>query len=211
SLRMSSEQKYKEGDGLRTSFEATNASELMVFTDRQQCYKTKLSDFADTKASALGAYLPTVLKMDEGENAIFVMDPKGYKGSVLYIYENGKAARVELSGFETKTNRKKLQNAYCDKSKLVAIIPLYEDKEIAVFSSDGRAVLFSSALLAPKAAKNTQGVAVMSLKKNRLVTEACELSETGIKNASRYRVRSLPAAGALLKEEDSGNEQITFE
>ena len=211
SLRMSSEQKYKEGDGLRTSFEATNASELMVFTDRQQCYKTKLSDFADTKASALGAYLPTVLKMDEGENAIFVMDPKGYKGSVLYIYENGKAARVELSGFETKTNRKKLQNAYCDKSKLVAIIPLYEDKEIAVFSSDGRALLFSSALLAPKAAKNTQGVAVMSLKKSRLVTEACELSDTGIKNASRYRVRSLPAAGALLKEEDSGNEQITFE
>ena len=211
SLRMSSEQKYKEGDGLRTSFEATNASELMVFTDRQQCYKTKLSDFADTKASALGAYLPTVLKMDEGENAIFVMDPKGYKGIVLYIYENGKAARVELSGFETKTNRKKLQNAYCDKSKLVAIIPLYEDKEIAVFSSDGRALLFSSALLAPKAAKNTQGVAVMSLKKSRLVTEACELSDTGIKNASRYRVRSLPAAGALLKEEDSGNEQITFE
>ena len=211
SLRMSSEQKFKEGDGLRASFEAANASELMVFTDRQQCYKTRLSDFADTKASALGAYLPTVLKMDEGENALFVMDPKGYKGSVLYVYENGKAARVELSGFETKTNRKKLQNAYCDKSKLVAIIPLYEDKEIAVFSSDGRAVLFSSALLAPKAAKNTQGVAVMSLKKNRLVTEACELSATGIKNASRYRVRSLPAAGALLKEEDSGNEQISLE
>ncbi|MBQ7460605.1 MAG: topoisomerase IV [Oscillospiraceae bacterium] len=210
SLRMSGEQKYKEGDSLLISFETTNASELLVFTDRQQCYKTRLSDFPDTKASALGAYLPTVLKMDEGENAVFVMDPKGYRGSVLYVYENGKAARVELSGFETKTNRKKLTNAYSDKSPLKATIPLYEDIEVAVFSSDGRALVFSSALLAPKSAKNTQGVTVISLKKNKTVSAALPLSSSAIKNSSRYRVRTLPAAGALLKEEDSGNEQMSM-
>ena len=210
SLRMSSEQKFKEGDSLMLSYEATNASELLVFTDKFQCYKTRLSDFPDTKASALGSYLPTTLKMDEGESAIFVMDPRGYKGSVLYVYENGKAAKVELSGFETKTNRKKLTGAYCEKSPLVAIIPLYEDAEAAVFSSDGRAVVFSTALLTPKTTKNTQGVQVMTLKKNKVVTDARLLSETAIKNHARYRVRAVPAAGALLKEEDAGNEQLTL-
>ncbi|MBQ4381103.1 MAG: topoisomerase IV [Oscillospiraceae bacterium] len=211
SLRMSSEQKFKEGDELLLSFEADNASELLVFTDKYQCYKTRLSDFADTKASALGSYLPTVLKMDEGENAIYVLDPKDYSGSVVFFYEGGKAARVELTGYQTKLNRKKLTGAYSDKAPLVSIVPLKEDIEIALTASDGRCMVFSTAHLAPKTSKTTQGVAVMSLKKNKVLVSARPLAETPIKNVSRYRVRSVPAAGALLREEDSGNEQLTIE
>ena len=211
SLRMSSEQKFKDGDELLLSFEADNASELLVFTDKYQCYKTRLSDFADTKASALGSYLPTVLKMDEGENAIYVLDPKDYSGSVVFFYEGGKAARVELAGYQTKLNRKKLTGAYSDKAPLVSIVPLKEDIEIALTASDGRCMVFSTAHLAPKTSKTTQGVAVMSLKKNKVLVSARPLAETPIKNVSRYRVRSVPAAGALLREEDSGNEQLTIE
>ena len=210
SLRMSGEQKFKEGDELLLSFDASNRSELLVFTDRQQCYKTRLSDFQDTKASALGAYLPTALGMDEGESAIFVMDPKDYSGGVMFVFENGKAARVELSGYATKTNRKKLTGAYSDKSPLAAILPLYGDGEVAVYSGDGRALIFSTALLAPKTSKNTQGVAVMALKKNKKVTEAKPLAETPIRDAARYRVRTLPAAGALLREDDCGFTQLTL-
>ncbi|MBQ6756673.1 MAG: topoisomerase IV [Oscillospiraceae bacterium] len=211
SLRMSGEQKYKEGDSLMLSYETQNSAELLVFTDKAQCYKTRLSDLPDGKASALGQYLPTVLKMDDGENAIFVMEPRDYTGNVLYVYENGKCAKVELSGFATKTNRKKLTGAYCDKSPLIAIVPLYEDKELALYSSDGRCMLFQTALLMPKTSKNTLGVQVMSLKKNRVVTSVRDVAESGIKNVSRYRVKTVPAAGALLKEDDTGNEQLTLE
>ncbi len=210
SLRGSGEQKYKEGDGLRCSFEAKNSSELLVFTDRYQCYKTRLSEIPDTKASALGVYLPTQLKMDEGESALYVCDPLDYSASLLLMFENGKAARIELAGFETKTNRKKLTSAYSDKSPLVGFMPLYEDCEAAVYTSDGRCVVFQTALLAPKPTKNTQGVAVVTLKKNRTVTELRRLSDTGIGNASRYRVRSLPATGALLREEDREERQLSL-
>ncbi len=210
SLRMSGEQKFKEGDGLLASFEARNSSELLVFTDRYQCYKTRLSDIPDAKASALGAYLPTQLAMDEGENAIYVCDPLDYSGSILLLYENGKAARVALSGFETKTNRKKLTSAYCDKSPLVGFLPVYEDFEAAAYTSDGRCVVFSTALLAPKPTKNTQGVAVLTLKRNKTAVRLARLEGSGIKNVSRYAVRTLPAAGALLKEEDTGEEQLSL-
>ncbi len=210
SLRMSGEQKFKEGDGLLTKFEATNNSELLVFTDRFQCYKTRLSEFGDTKASALGTYVPTQLKMEEGESAIFVCVPGDYTGNLIYFYENGKAARVALSGFETKTNRKKLANAYSDRSPLVAILPILEDTDVAVYTSDGRAVVFPTILLMPKTTKNTQGVGVVSPKKNRIVTDARLLAETRIKNVSRYRVRSIPAAGALLRDEDREEQQMSF-
>ena len=210
SLRMSSEQKYKDGDGLARTFEATNRSELLVFTDRQQCYKTRVSDFADTKASVLGAFLPSVLGMDEGENVVFVMDPGDYSGSVMFFYENGKAARVELSGYATKTNRKRLTGAYCDKSRLVKIIELKEDTELAIFSTDGRALIFKTSLLAPKSSKTTQGVAVMSLKRQHTLSDARPLAETSIKNLARYRVRALPAAGAVIKEEDSEEQQLSL-
>ena len=210
SLRMSGEQKYKEGDGLKQTFEATNRSHLLVFTDRQQCYKAKLSDFEDTKASLLGSYLPTVLGMDESENAIFVVDPDDYTGSLIFFYENGKASRVELSGFATKTNRKKLTNAYSDKSPLVAMVKVKEDIQIAVYSTEGRALVFNTALLAPKTSKSTQGVSLMTLKKKYSLETARPLENTAIKNLSRYRVKNIPAAGALLKEEDMEEQQLSL-
>ena len=210
SLRMSSEQKFKEGDQLQLSYESTNNAGVLVFTDKFQCYKAHLYDFADTKASALGSYLPTALKMDEGESAIFVMDPGDYSGGLLFVFENGKAARVELSAYETKTNRKKLTGAYSDKSPLAAILPIAEDMEIALYTSDGRALVLSTALLSPKATRATQGVAVVTAKKNRRVVSASPLTDTPIKDASRYAVRSIPAAGALLKEEDRGEKQMSL-
>jgi len=210
SLRMSGEQKYKEGDGLLRTFEATNRAELLVFTDRAQVYKTRLSDFPDTKASVMGSYLPTVLQMEDGESVVSVVSPGDYAGSVLFFYENGKAARVELAGYATKTNRKKLTNAYSDKSPLRAILHLTADREVAAYSTEGRALVFSTSLLAPKTSRTTQGVAVLTLKKKFTLDRALPLEETSIENPSRYRVRSLPAAGALLRSEDMEEKQLTL-
>ena len=211
SLRMSGEQKFKEGDSLSYCAEATNRGELLVFTDCYQCYKSRLSDFEDGKASQLGDYLPQKLGMDQGENVVSVVLPGDYKGFVLFFFENGKAAKVPLSAYETKTNRKKLISAYSDKSPLKKVIALSADEQVAVYSSDGRAAVFSTAQLLPKATKNTQGVSVMSLKKKAVVTNALLLSESGIVNPGRYRSRTVPTAGALLKDEDSLEKQITFE
>ncbi len=210
SLRMSGEQKFKEGDGLLTSFEARNSGELLVFTDRYQCYKTRLSEIPETKASALGAYLPTQLGMEEGENALFVCDPRDYAGSVLLLFENGKAARIALSAFETKTNRKKLTGAYSDKSPLAGFLPVYQDFEAAAYTSDGRCVVFSTVLLAPKTTRITQGVGVVTLKRGRTAVELKRLEDTHIKNVSRYRVRAVPAAGAILREEDREEQQLSL-
>lgn len=210
SLRMSGEQKYKEGDGLRTSFEATNRSELLVFTNKQQVYKTRVSEFADMKASVLGSYLPSVLKMDEDENVIWVLDPKNYSGSVVFFYENGKASRISLSAYATKTNRKKLTGAYSDKSPLMSIVQLDGDVQIAVVSTEDRAIVFPSELISEKTSRSAQGVNVMTLKKRYTVKSAAKLEDTNIKNVSRYRVKTLPAAGALLKPEDKGEEQLTL-
>ena len=210
SLRMSGEQKFKDGDGLKLSFEATNRSELLVFTDRQQVYKTRLSDFDDTKASSLGTYLPGRLNMDEGEKVKAVICPGDYKKNLLLFFENGKAARLDAATYETKTNRKKLINAYSDKSPLAAVFMISEEINAAVFSSDGRAVVFNTSLLQPKTSRSTQGVAVMNVKKNHRIVSAAPLEETAIKNVSRYRVRSLPAAGALLRDEDRGETQMSL-
>lgn len=210
SLRMSSEQKYKDGDGLKLSFEATNRTELLVFTDKQQVYKTKLSDMEDTKASALGTYLPGKLSMDEGEKVVSLIRPGDYRKNLLLFFENGKVARLDTSTYETKTNRKKLVNAYSDKSPLAAVFMISEEINVAMFSSDGRAMVFNTSLLQLKTSRSTQGVAVMSLKKNHKLVTAAPLEDTVIKNVSRYRVRSLPAAGALLKEEDRGETQMSL-
>lgn len=210
SLRMASEQKYKEGDGPAAEFDSSNRAELLVFTDRQQVYKTRLADFEDTKASVLGVYLPGKLGMDEGERVVQVIDPGDYSGQLLLFFENGKAARLMLSAYETKTNRKKLLNAYSDKSPLVCIVQLTEELELAAFSTEGRAIIFSTALLAPKTSRSTQGVGVMTMKPKYRLRAARPLHETGIKNLSRYRVRSLPAAGALLREEDRGEKQLSL-
>ena len=210
SLRMNSEQKFKDGDALRMSFEATNRTEMLIFTDKQQVYKTRLSDFDDTKASALGTYLPTKLSMDEGERVIEVVCPGNYRKNLLLFFENGKVARLDLASYETKTNRKKLINAYCDKSPLAAVYMIGEEIDIAVFSSDGRALVFNTTLLQLKTSRTTQGVAVMNLKKNHKLISAAPLTDTVIKNVSRYRVRSLPAAGALLRDEDRGETQMSL-
>ena len=210
SLRMASEQKYKEGDGPCLQWEANNRDELLVFTDKQQCYKTRLSDFDDTKASALGDYLPSKLAMDPEERALWACIPGDYSGQVLFFFENGKAARVELSAYQTQTRRKKLTGAYSDKSPLVSAFLLREDFEAAVISSEGRCVIFHTASLNPKTTRNTQGVNIMTLKPKYKVEKVLPLDLTHIQNAARYRARSLPIAGALLKEEDRGEEQMTL-
>ncbi len=210
SLRMGGEQKYKENDSLSQTFESTNRGELLVFTDRQQVYKARLSDFADTKASALGVYLPGALGMDEGESVLCMLDPGDYKGELLLAFENGKVARIPLAAYETKSNRRRLTGAYSDKSPLVAVLPLREEGEFALFSTEGRALIFKSASLAPKTSRTTQGVAVMTLKKKYCVERAAPVADTPIQNHSRYRVRNLPAAGALLREEDRGEEQMSL-
>ena len=210
SLRMASDQKYKEGDGPLLQWEANNRDELLVFTDKQQCYKTRLADFDDTKASALGDYLPSKLAMDPEEKALWACIPGDYSGHLLFFFENGKAARVELSAYQTQTRRKKLTGAYSDKSPLASAFLLREDFEAAVVSSEGRCLMFHTASLNPKATRNTQGVNIMTLKPKYRVEKVLPLDRTHIQNAARYRARSLPIAGALLKEEDRGEEQMTL-
>ena len=211
SLRMSGEQKFKEGDTLAFSTETTNKAEILVFTDQFQCYKSRLSDFEDGKASQLGDYLPQKLGFDQGETVLQVILPGDYKGFVLFFFENGKVAKVPLSAYETKTNRKKLTSAYSDKSPLKTIMSMAEDDQVAVYSTDGRAVIFSSAQLLPKTTRNTQGVSVMSIKKKAALSHARKAADSGIVNQSRYRTRTLPSAGALLKPEDAPEKQISFE
>ena len=210
SLRMSGEHKYKDGDSLRLSFEASNRGELLVLTDRQQMYKVRIAELEETKASALGLYLPTRLEMDEGESVFTVIDPGDYKGELLFFFENGKAARVPLSAYETKTRRKKLINACSDKSPVAALLQLKEEQDIVCTAGVERALVFHSSLLQPKTSRTTQGVGVMALKKGRKLTEACFLADSTIRNVSRYRVRTLPAAGALLRPEDRGEEQLSL-
>ena len=210
SLRMSGEQKYKDGDGLAVSFESTNRAELLFLTDKQQMYKARVSDFEDGKASVLGIYLPTRLKMDEGESVIAMIDPGDYKKHLLLMFENGKAARIELSAYETKTNRRKLVGAYSDKSPVKAVMLIGEEFDVACYSSDGRAMIFNTALLQPKTSRSTQGVAVMSLKAKRVLEKAMPLKDSDIQNTARYRVRSVPAAGALIKGEDRAEKQLSL-
>ena len=211
SLRMSGEQKFKEGDSLSFTKETTNKAEFLVFTDKFQCYKSRLSDFDDGKASLLGDYLPQKLGFEPGENLLSIQFCGDYRGFILFFFENGKAAKVPLSAYETKTNRKKLTGAYSDKSPLVNAMTLEEDAQIALYSSDGRAAIFSTAQLLPKTTRNTQGVAVMTLKKKAVLQNAVLLENSGIVNPGRYRTKTIPSAGMLLKEEDSGDKQQSFE
>ena len=211
SLRMSGEQKFKEGDSLSFSQEATNKAEFLVFTDKFQCYKSRLSDFDDGKASQLGDYLPQKLGFEAGENLAAVVFCGDYKGFVLFFFENGKVAKVPMSAYETKTNRKKLTGAYSDKSPLIKAMALDTDAQMVVYSTDGRAAIFSTAQLLPKTTRNTQGVAVMTLKKKAVLSDAVLLEKSGIVNQSRYRTKTIPSAGALLKEEDSPEKQQSFD
>ena len=211
SLRMSGEQKFKEGDSLAFSVETSNRADILVFTDKYQCYKSRLSDFEDGKASLLGDYLPQKLGMEQGETVVQVVLPGDYKGFVLFVFENGKAAKVPLSAYETKTNRRKLTGAYSDKSPVKSILAFQTDAQIALYTTDGRAAIVSTALLLPKTTRNTQGVAVVSLKKKAALQNAVTVEASGIVNQSRYRSRTVPTAGAILKEEDSPDKQLGFE
>ena len=208
SLRMSGEQKFKEGDGLRQTFETTSGAEIMFFTDKCQVYKSRLSEFEDSKASVLGDYLPGKLGMDAGESVVYAVLPGDYSGALLFFFENGKAARVDIAAYKTTSNRRKLTGAYSDKSPLRSICRIDEDCELAVYSTEPRCLIFHTALLSPKTTRSTQGVAVMNLKPKYRLDTVMPLEKTFISNQSRYRVRAVPAAGALLKQEDSEEQQI---
>ena len=210
SLRMSGEQKFKEDDALRESFETSNAKEVMCFTDKCQVYKTRLSEFDDAKASVLGDYLPAKLSMDEGENVIGMVLPGDYRGYILFFFENGKVAKVELSAYRTTSNRRRLTGAYSDKSPLKTLLHITEDCEVALYSTEPRVLIFNTALLGAKSTRSTQGVAAMTLKKKYTLDYACLPDRTGIGNLARYRGRSVPAAGALLKTEDSDDKQLSL-
>ena len=209
SLRMSSDQKFKEGDSLRQSFETTSNAEIMFFTDQHQVYKTRLGEFEDSKASVLGEYLPAKLGMDPGESVIYAVLPGAdYAGTLLFFFENGKVARVELSAYQTTSNRRKLTGAYSDKAPLCCIRRVDEEGELAVYSSEPRCLIFHTALLAPKTTRTTQGVAVMNLKPKYHLERVTTVEESAISNLSRYRVRAIPAAGALLRQEDTEERQL---
>lgn len=209
SLRMSGEQKLKDGDKVLQQLEETNGCDLLFFTDKATVYKTKASEFPDTKASVLGDYVPAKLTMEEGEQAVYMVATKDYSGYLLFCYENGKVSKVELSAYATKTNRKKLVGAYSDKSPLVQVLYLPEDGEVLLSSSAGRYLLLQTEELAAKATRSTQGVAVMTLRKNVVLTGAGVYTDGQLKDPARYR-KKIPAIGALPTEEEQLGEQMTL-
>jgi len=208
SLRMGGGHKLKENDEIIEAIEANNTTELLFFSDKAQVYKLKANDFSDTKASVMGDYVPAKCQMDENENAFYMAATDDYKGYMLFFFENGKVAKVEMSAYETKTNRKKLISAYSDKSPLAAALYIKEDCDIVVTASSGRILLFNSALIAPKTTKNTQGVAVLNLKKGQRLMKAELYKEGMFKTPSRYK-KKIPALGAMPNEEESA-EQLTL-
>lgn len=210
SLRMSGEQKYKEDDGPSQQFEAKNSDELLIFTNKCQVYKPKLQDFEDSKASVLGSYLPTTLEMDEDEYVIHAEISGDYKFNLLIFFENGKVARIDAASYKTKTNRRKLTKAYSDKSAAKAILAIREETDIVVYSTEGRAVLINTSLLVTKTSRATQGVSLMTLKPKYKLKEARLLKDTRVTNTVRYRARSIPVAGSLLKEEDMEDKQLNL-
>ncbi|MDR2525395.1 MAG: topoisomerase IV [Oscillospiraceae bacterium] len=208
SLRMNDQQKCKEGDSVAQHIEAGNAWDLLFFTNRQQVYKASAADFEDSKASVLGDYIPAKLEMEEGETVVYLVATKNYTGYLLFAFENGKVAKVDLNAYATKTNRKKLIKAYGGKSPLAAALFLPEDGDCVLTASSGRLLLFHSGAIAPKTTKDTQGVAVMTLRRAHTITSVRAHTEGEFENATRYRTKNLPAAGVLRSEADSGAVQL---
>ncbi len=209
SLRMSGEQKLKEGDEIVQTVETTNNTDLLFFTDKCQVYKAKASDFADTKASVLGDFVASALGMDKEESAVYMTVTGDYKGYMLFFFENGKVAKVDLSAYETKTNRKKLIKAYSDKFPIVAVKFIKEDCELVLKSTSGRILLLNTGAISPKTTKDTQGVGVMTQKKNHRLESVCDFKEDMFVKPARYRTRTLPATGSTLSAEDTG-EQLSL-
>ncbi len=206
SLRMSGEQKLKEGDEITVQLETKNNAELLFFTNRCQVYKCRVGDFEDGKASLMGDYIPAKLGMDADEVPVYMALTTDYKGHMIFVFENGKIARIPMESYATKQNRRKLINAYCDKSPLFAAVYLHEESEIAVYTSAGRMLLVGSAQIPPKQTKTSAGVNVVTLKKNQKITQVRLAQELELNNPHRYRVRTLPAAGAIVREEDTAEQ-----
>lgn len=200
SLRVASEQKLKDGDTITFSAEATNKTDLLFFTDKYQVYKAKASAFKDTKASELGDFIPVKLGFDEYENVISMAVTTDYSGYLIMIFENGKAAKVPLNAYETKTNRKKLANAYTSKSKLVKMFVVHENTDILMRSTNGRAIVFNTGMILPKSARDTIGVQVMTLKAKALVDNAYIVTEDMAESTAKFAVKNIPAAGSLAKD-----------
>lgn len=209
SLRMSGEHKLKEGDGISQSYEATNNSELLFFTNKGQVYKAHASDFDDGKTSQMGDYLPAKLGMDEGESVLYLALSGDYSGYMAFFFANGKAAKVDMSAYATKTNRKKLIGAYYTGSPLVSIHRIIEDVDLLLLTSNNRAMIFNTGMLSPKATRSTQGVTVMQLRKNAVLERVSTSEEYGLVNENRFRSKSIPSAGATLRGIDTG-EQLSF-
>ena len=207
SLRMSGEQKLKEGDEMIFEQELSGKSDLLFFTDKYQVYKSSVNDFADTKASLLGDYVPAKLEMEQNERIIKMIPTEDYSGHIILFFKNGKCAKVPLSSFETKTKRKKLANAYFDGSELVAMYMLPEDRDFILQSAAGKVLIFNSALVLPKAARDTQGVQVMRLTKTELES-ALPYEEGMLDDAEKFVSKTVPSAGAMSKLDIN---QITFE
>lgn len=208
-LRMSGEQKLKEGDKMLPEIECSNKNELLFFTNKRQVYKSKADDFSDTKASVLGDYVPSKLEMGEDEQVVYMAVLSEYSGYMIFLFENGKLAKVDISAYATKTNRKKLINAYSEKSPLVQAIYIKEDTDIVICSSSGRRLLVNTAGILPKTTKDTQGISAMKLKKTHKVTSLHLYKQGEFEKEWRFRAKNLPATGALLSENDIA-EQITF-
>ena len=209
SLRMSGEQKLKENDEIIETVEAANNTELLFFTDKCRVYKAKAADFDDSKASVLGDYVASKLEMEPDENAVYMAVTTDYKGFMLFFFENGKLAKIDLSAYETKTNRKKLIKAYCEKFPVVNMFCVTEDKEYVMKSTSGRILLLNTGAIAVKTTKDSMGVSVMTLKKGHRVSSVKEYTDGEFVKPARYRTRTLPAAGATLSADDVG-EQLTF-
>lgn len=209
SLRMSGEQKLKENDEIIETVEAANNTELLFFTDKCRVYKAKAADFDDSKASVLGDYVASKLEMESDENAVYMATTTDYKGFMLFFFENGKLAKIDLSAYETKTNRKKLIKAYCEKFPVVNMFCVTEDKEYVMKSTSGRILLLNTGAIAVKTTKDSMGVSVMTLKKGHRVSSVKEYTEGEFVKPARYRTRTLPAAGATLSADDVG-EQLTL-
>ncbi|MBQ3588316.1 MAG: topoisomerase IV, partial [Oscillospiraceae bacterium] len=210
SLRMSGEHKLKDDDIIVQHIETTNDAHLLFFTDKASVYKTRANRFEDSKASVLGEYVPAKLGMDEGENIVYTVVTKDYSGFLLFVFENGKAAKIPLSAYETKTNRKKLINAFSDKAGLVQIMHFTENADVVLVSNVNRALVVNTSQIPEKTTKNTIGVAVQTLKKNQTVKSVLLLEKAQLENPAKFRTKNIPAAGSFLRENDIA-QQLTLE
>ncbi|MEG1981109.1 MAG: DNA gyrase subunit A [Clostridia bacterium] len=211
SLRMGGEQKLKEGDKISQSLSITNRTELLFFTDKCQVYKAKMSDFADVKASVMGDFVATILEFEENENLLFVAATTDYVGSIIIAFKTGRVSKVPLSSYETKTNRKKLINAFSAKDEAVMFFQIIEDINIALYATNGKVLVLNTALVAPKSTKSTQGIKALTMRGKNYLEKAEALEEDTFCNADYYKTKNIPAVGSFLRAEDKQKEQIVLD